>query len=27
MLRPGAGDAPDAHRRIAALKQIVANLN
>ena len=26
-LRPSAGDAPDAHRRIAELKQIVANLN
>jgi regulator of sirC expression with transglutaminase-like and TPR domain len=26
-LRPSAGDAPDAHRRIAELKQIVASLN
>lgn len=26
-LRPGASDAPDAHRRIAELKQIVAYLN
>jgi regulator of sirC expression with transglutaminase-like and TPR domain len=27
LLRPGAGDAPDTHRRIAELKQIVAYLN
>jgi len=27
MLRPGAGDAPDAHQRIAELRQIVAYLN
>lgn len=26
-LRPGAGDSPDVHKRIAELKQIVANLN
>ncbi len=27
LLRPGAGDAPEAHRRIAELRQIVAYLN
>lgn len=26
-MRPGGGDAPDAHRRVAELKLIVANLN
>jgi hypothetical protein len=26
-LRPGSGDAQDVHKRIAELKQIVANLN